>query len=159
MIHPFELNIRTEKSLCWRFERKMLHFMAMSIHYKIRRNNNTDLKISRIQLQILSIHGKDINTFSNAYASRKIQAWFFKTWEMKKRKRFHDKTHFLCKKRNWMKTPQNVQKWIFYAQIISIEYFIVAWVEMWVDFLVLCIFLARKFQSYTGTYHASKHVK
>ena len=110
MIHPFELNIRTEKSLCWRFERKMLHFMAMSIHYKIRRNNNTDLKISRIQLQILSIHGKDINTFSNAYASKKIQAWFFKTWEMKKRKRFHDETHFECKKRNLMKTQKTYKK-------------------------------------------------
>ena len=70
----FPIEYKNEKSLCWRFERKMLYFTAMSIHYKIRRNNNTDLNISRIQLQILSIHGKDINTFSMYMQSSRKRA-------------------------------------------------------------------------------------
>ena len=127
----FRIEYKNQKSLSWRFERKMLYFTAMSIHYKIRRNNNTDLNISRIQLQILSIHGKDINTFPMCMHCRRIRAWFHEEKQLERKEEkfvFMMILNFEGKRGIWWK-PQNVEKWIFYAQIISIEYFIVAWVE------------------------------
>ena len=81
----FRIEYKNQKSLSWRFERKMLYFTAMSIHYKIRRNNNTDLNISRIQLQILSIHGKDINTFPMCMHCRRIRAWFHEEKQLERK--------------------------------------------------------------------------
>ena len=136
MAHPFEFSSRTEKSLCWRLERKMLHFTAMSIHYRIHRNNNTDLNISRIQLQILSIHGKDINTFKKCmYTFSFCQAWFLEEeGKLKKTKNCsHDEIHF-CEKEEFDENLKKCTKINFHAQIIFIEYFIVAWVETWVEF-------------------------
>ena len=124
MIHPFELNIRTEKSLCWRFERKMLHFMAMSIHYKIRRNNNTDLKISRIQLQILSIHGKDINTFPMCMLLEKFRPDFSRLGKWRKGNVFMMRRILSAKRSIWWKPTKrtkinflcsNYFHWIFHC--------------------------------------------